>query len=134
MRIQRWEKILAEYIENEAQIPFEWGVSDCLMFAGNAAYAITGHDPIAEARGQYHDLRTAAELSANLGIKTEEIFDRFYERGEIPYARRGDIVLKNHNNGATFGIVYNGKAVFRLEGLGLVYEPLRSVGMTWRVD
>lgn len=134
MRLQGWEKSLSEHIENEARIPFEWGVSDCLMFAGNAALTITGHDPIAEARGQYNDIRSAAELSATIGIKTEEIFDRFYERGQIAFARRGDIVLKNQNQGATFGIVYNGKAIFKVEGVGLVYEPLRSVGITWRVD
>lgn len=134
MRIEGWEKLLSEYLEAQATVPFEWGVSDCLMFAADAVKLITGIDPAEEARGRYNDVKSAAILSIETGIKTEEIFDRHFERGDVAFSHRGDIVLKETDRGATFGIVYGGKAVFKVDGVGLSYEPLMSVGISWRVE
>jgi hypothetical protein len=134
MRLEGGEKRLSSHIEAHAKIPFVWGLSDCLLFVSDAAVLICGKDPAEPARGKYENLGKAAALIKELRGTTENILDVHFKRINQAYAPRGDIVLKHRENGATFGIVYDGKAIYKTPSVGLVRESLKEVDYAWRVE
>lgn len=53
---QHFEQLL----EQRAASPFEWGVTDCALWAFDAVRAATGRDPAADLRGTYSTALQAA--------------------------------------------------------------------------
>jgi len=134
MRFEGWEQFAADYIEKMAKTQFEWGISDCVLFACDLAKAMTGKDPAESIRGRYESQRGAIYLIATAERPPEIVMDDYFQRVPIAYAQRGDIVFRAiEGGGFNFGIVWDGKAVFRAQEKGVVFEKLEGL-TAWRVD
>lgn len=98
-RLPDWPARLARHILDATDRVFEYGVHDCSVFAADGVVAITGRDPIACARGRYHDEKRAAVVLREIGgMGVPEAADRLMaEFGAPPvhpaFAQRGDLVL-----------------------------------------
>lgn len=64
---------LDEYLAAAAQRRFQWGVHDCCTFAADAAWILTGRDPIAPLRGWSDETTAAITLRAHFG--TTDLLD-----------------------------------------------------------
>ena len=117
-----WRARLGGYLAGEARRPFEYGISDCALFAAGALNAMTGSDPSADYRGRYTSLR------GGLRILRKDGFRDHVERAaallaEVPpqRARVGDIAVVDTVDGPSLGVVQGEWiAVRTLSGLGFV--------------
>lgn len=133
MRIEGWEKIARAHIEEAANKEFEWGAVDCLLFACDLAFRMTGKDPAESVRGQYTNEDEARQIALSLNKTPDLIMDEYFPRIAMNFARRGDIVYRRTDTGFNFGIVWDGKAAFKTAGKGITIE--RMEGLTaWAVD
>lgn len=134
MRIEGWEQIAIDYIQQSMTAKFEWGQKDCVLFACDLAKAITGKDPAEKIRGKYSSKKTALSLIKKEPIAPEIVMNDYFERIHIGFAQRADIVFRrNEDGGFNFGLVWDGKAVFMAENQGIVFEKLEGLTV-WRVD
>jgi len=117
-----WRARLGAYLAAEARRPFEYGTSDCALFAAGAVDAMTGTDPSANYRGRYTTLR------GGLRILRKDGFRNHVERAavlldEVPprRARVGDIAVVETADGPSLGVVQGEwVAVRTMSGLGFV--------------
>jgi len=117
-----WRARLGEYQATEARTPFEYGKSDCALFAAGALNAMTGTDPSANYRGRYTTLR------GGLRILRKDGFRDHVERAaalltEVPpqRVRVGDIAVVETADGPSLGVVQGEWVVVKtLSGLGFV--------------
>lgn len=110
-RIGGWDGALVDFLRRRMEHPFEWGRSDCCLFAADAIAALTGIDPAAAFRGRYQDMRgAAAALRAfSGGGDLEDAVERIAREHDfceipIPFAQRGDCVLLETAQGAALAI------------------------------
>lgn len=110
-RVLGWESAFAELLAARADQPFEWGRSDCCLFACDVIEALTGNDPAHWFRGRYMDLRGAAAAlrSYSRNGALEDVAERICAEcghSEIPpaFAQRGDLVLIETDAGHALGI------------------------------
>lgn len=134
MRIEGWEKRLADYLEAEQLQVFEWGVRDCVLFASDICVLEIGVDPAEQARGRYSTKDEALQLLKDAGVTQVGIMDAHFKRVSKSFAQRGDIVYRRSESGAAFGVVYNGKAFYRNDGLGFVIEKVSGADLAWRIE
>lgn len=84
------DRLLAE-IDRHANLPWQYGTSDCLTFAMDCVQAMTGEDPMEGAR-DYTTIEGAYKRLKKAGFATiaDALADRFEE---IPpsLAQRGDV-------------------------------------------
>jgi len=117
-----WRARLGAYLATEARTPFEYGSSDCALFAAGALNAMTGSDPAANYRGRYTTLR------GGLRILRKDGFRDHVERAaallaEVPSQRSrvGDIAVVKTADGPSLGVVQGEwVAVRTMSGLGFV--------------
>jgi len=117
-----WRARLGAYLAAEARRPFEYGKSDCALFAAGAVNTMTGSDPSAAYRGRYTTLR------GGLRILRKDGFRDHVERAaalltEVPprRARVGDIAALETPDGPSLGVVQGEwVAVRTMNGLGFV--------------
>lgn len=85
-----WPHQLTHAIGSHLAAPFQWGVSDCALFAGVVA-AMTGHDCLAGADA-YRTERGARRALSKLGYRTVAalVADHFHEI-DPALAQRGDL-------------------------------------------
>jgi len=86
-----WPEILAAQIESMDGVPFEWGKTDCCMFAANVVEEMTGIDYAKEFRGKYKTMKGAIRALKRKGL--DEVMDGKFKRTDFP--KRGDVVLIN---------------------------------------
>jgi len=67
-RKDHWRSNLSTYLATQARTPFEYGRSDCALFASGAVDAMTGTDPAAEWRGKYTTLRGGLRVIRRAGF------------------------------------------------------------------
>lgn len=142
MRIEGWEKSLDIYIQETSKKVFEWGKCDCLLFVSDACVITCGVDPMSKKiptdpktiRGMYHDKETATELIKKYRKTKQAIMDLHFQRVNVGFAQRGDVVLTKLNEGWTFGLVWAGKAFFKSENEGFIARPLTECKYAWRVE
>lgn len=133
MRKQGWEVILQQYIDTQRDMPFAWGVNDCVLFSANAANAILEEDlqPQIDSYGDYdEDMGKALILECN-GIAG--IFDRHFKRKPIKTANRGDIVLVKYEGNKVAGIC-NGRNVICKTHTGIKFIPIDLALAAWSVE
>jgi hypothetical protein len=141
MRIEGWEKKLNDYIEKTALKTFKWGKCDCLIFASDASKIVCGVDPMSKKkkndpktiRGKYKTKEQAYELIKKHRRSFPNIMDVHFDRINPNFAQRGDIVGAKIE-GLTFGVVWGGKAFFKMENQGYFILPLNECKYAWRVE
>ena len=134
MKCEGWEKLAVNHIEQAVQAKVIWGSSDCVLFASDWAYKATGKDPAASIRGKYASEAEARDLIDSAEKPPEIVMNDFFERVNYKFASRGDIVFKRTETGFCFGIVWDGKAVFKVDGKGVFISEITEDFIVWRVD
>lgn len=134
MRVEGWEKRLTDYLEAEAFEAFEWGIRDCVLFAADICLLQTGIDPAEAARGRYSTKEEALQLLQEAGVTQVGIIDAHFKRIPKSFAQRGDVVYRRSENSAAFGVIYNGKAIYRNNGIGFVIEKISGADLAWRIE
>ena len=140
-RLHDWENRLHEFILVNRERPFVWGEWDCILFACAAAEAITGVDKAEDYRGQYSDEAGARAILRELGQGTLlKTVDHQFERKEVAYATRGDLIWHD----GCVGVCIGGAAAFvaapeiwadliATESSGLVMLPRADWQKAWAV-
>ena len=105
-RKPHWEESLSIYIANAREHHFEWGTSDCALFAAGAVKAVTGYDGAEEFAGAYASWREAAEWLKSRGYRSfkEAVTARLGDAVHPAKAGRGDIVMRRVGNGNVLGV------------------------------
>lgn len=137
MRVEGWEKRLSDYLQSGQKQDFVWGERDCVLLAVDVVLILTGID-LENAisggiRGTYTDRDSATSRMQALGVTPQQVFDAHFARVKPSLAARGDIVYRKRDIGGTFGIVFNGKAVYRAETGGFIFEPISLVKSAWHI-
>jgi hypothetical protein len=132
MRVDGWERLLWQAIEDARNKPFRWGAHDCATFAFDTRLALTGEDAAKAWRGRYRTAR-GAHMVLRRRLKAashEEAATAILGAplATIWLAQRGDIVLR----GDSFGVCVGAEAAF-LSPEGLVFWPLEPADKAWRV-
>jgi hypothetical protein len=125
-----WPEQLAAVIKAAYGRPFAWGQWDCVQFAAECIYAVTGVDPIPRVRGQYDSEFSAGRQILRFGADLAATCDaKFGERIATAYARRGDLVMHLGN----LGVVVDHEAMFATPA-GLARVAVDQCAFVWRVD
>jgi hypothetical protein len=126
MRVENWERLLNEYIEQNNNKPFKYGRWDCCIFTAGAVKVMTGENYIKEFK--YTNKKKAEELIEQSGGIMKILTDRFGEPQNPNLARRGDIIYHNE----AIGICLGAKAIF-LTLNGFLFVPMNEWLYSWRV-
>ena len=134
-RLENWDVLLNECIQDARDKPFEWGAHDCTTWAMTVRSAMTGSDP-APWLGTYKTLRGAVGAIKKTGhADLEEAATSVLGAPVAPLtAQRGDIVLMGDDAafGGAFGVVIGSHAAFVAED-GLTLHPVSEARRAWRV-
>lgn len=119
-----WPEAMASVLEGHRLRGFVWGVSDCGMFASDVALAITGIDAAKAFRGRYTTERGAARALKRAGfVDVVDAFQAtFPETIELPFARRGDIVVLLENGQRSLAVL-DGGAIHAMTSGGMCIYP-----------
>lgn len=97
MRAEGWEHSLADHVGNPPA--FEWGTSDCALWAASWVLKATGRDLAADWVGRYATEDELHDLMRERGYRLpSQIADSHLNRTPVRLAKRGDIV--QHPDGA----------------------------------
>jgi hypothetical protein len=126
VRKEGWEDRMLEEIERHSALPFEYGKSDCLVFAVDVARAISGVDAMKGRRGYKNEvgafraLKRAgfADVGDALASKFEEVAPSLAQRGDL-----GVIVGEK----VTVAVVFVGPYVVGKEAPGGIKQVSRSL-------
>lgn len=130
MRVQGWESLLIEHLDEMRRTPFEWGSNDCALSVARWVHICTGQDHSSDWIGNYKTERGAARKMRARGFTSAaKIVDAKLPFVSVPFARRGDIVL--HPNGS-LGIC-NGKISVFLGVEGAIDIETLCCIKAWRV-
>lgn len=96
MRVQGWQRTLNEYILNAQDryraAGFQYGAFDCVHFAADWVFRLTGDDHLAAYRGRYSTQAEGEALLAEIdGTLLEALKKRFGAPIHPAHAQRGDI-------------------------------------------
>lgn len=136
MRAEDWPERLADCLEAARRKPFAWGKHDCVLFAADVVLAITGTDPAAGARGQYHD---AAGARRWLGSRTlaDALVEVLGDPIRPAFAQRGDLVIlgmeRDRHWPEAAGVCLGERAAAPGDE-GLIFLPMSEALLAWRVD
>lgn len=134
MRYENWPILLNDYVLSCAKKPFVWGEHDCCMFAAGAVSQMTGVDYAAAFRGLYSTREEAEQILAERGGLENIVSELLGPPIELPFAQRGDVVIREEDEGFALGIVLGTVAAFT-GGAGLVFLPTLTSGLkAWRVE
>lgn len=125
--------LLSRFLRERRNVAFAWGTNDCMLFAADAVYAMTGTDPAVRWRG--YDSKDAAEtiirdtggvnrlITEGLGVEPHQNPLR---------ARRGDVVAMELPGGWTAGVVDDtGQRIVSVTEEGITRLPLKLAAFIW---
>lgn len=134
-RLPDWDRRLARVTEHHMSLPGEWGVSDCLLTAGDAIEAVTGTDLLAPFRGRYKTEAGAARLMRRNGCETvDDVFRAFFALEPVGrlMAQRGDAGTIMQGDVLTAGYVT--EQGFASKGpAGLIFSPVTGIVAAFKV-
>lgn len=134
MRHSDWSLRLANLLRESQDKPFIWGEFDCCLFVSDCCVAVCGMDPAADYRGRYKTEVGAKRALLKRHGSVEAAFDACFQRVDVAFAQRGDIVTYLDSDGVTAAAVcWAGGywAALRDGGVGRIdCVPL----MAWRVE
>lgn len=128
MRLQSWEKHLDDFLCSVGA--FEWGKTDCCMFAVGAVKAITGID-----YGKDYEHRSkigAAKLLSKHGGVEAIATKHLGEPKPAAFAKRGDVVSLDTGDGIALGICVGDKIAAMKED-GLTFLSSARTQKAWSV-
>lgn len=114
---------LVDYVNEQREIPFKWGASDCCVFVNGAIEIMTGERPIEAFTVEYADEKTGRALldrHGGLARILTDLYGRSKSTGEI-----GDLAYSVFPDGSAVGLHMGQEAVFKGEE-GLVTVPLEN--------
>lgn len=122
-----------EWIESHKHTTFEWGVTDCCLFTCDFVKHMTDIDPAEGHRGHYSTERGSKRAILEYGT-IEESFDAHFERVEVNFIQRTDIVYYRTELGDTLGFKW-GHGVFTigLDGCHCVPVDNEQIIAAWRL-
>jgi hypothetical protein len=103
-RANEWPELLFDFFERKRNQPFEWGKNDCAGFVIDAIETLTGETVASELRG-YRSASGAARRIREKGGMESILISLGFERIEIGFAQRGDIVIADMDGREIYGIV-----------------------------
>ena len=127
---------LNAYLRSVADVPFEWGVHDCLTFTNDAYRAMYGAGWADDWLGRYMDGGSPMrrkELKAEFGWQniTDAINARMMP---VKYPPRGALITTKHAQrwitGVALGICTGSRGVF-LSKSGVLHLPLEYIEKAW---
>lgn len=127
-----WPSRLHQAIEAARGRPFCWGTHDCAAFATGVAAELTGQDPVAALRGSYESAWGAERLMAKHGGLSGLIGHYYGEAVTIGYARRGDLVLAERDNGPALGVCLGQVSAFAGPE-GLAFLQTSECRLAWHI-
>lgn len=120
-------KQLSDYIKENSNTPFQWGVFDCSVFASKAIEIQTGMNLRKEFEGKYFSKRESLEIQKSIDT-IENIMDSHFSRINPNFASRGDIYMLENN---TMGVEFGGVLSTTEAGI----KPAKNeVRICWRVS
>ena len=133
-RIEGWEGRLNGVMEAARHEPYALGSHDCFRLACRVVEALTGIDRWPEFMG-YRTKREAVEAIAVHGSNFEAAGDWFFEVENVKpaYARRGDIVALQTDDGEKHLGVCLGIQAAYLAPDGLTFIPTITALCAWRI-
>ncbi|MBZ5486890.1 hypothetical protein HW452_05060 [Halomonas aquamarina] len=132
MRHQDWSKRLRETIQAAQGQPFLWGENDCCLFAADCCVAVCGVDPAEPYRGKYKTERGAKGALRRIHGSLEAAWDARFERVDVRFRQRGDVVLFDSEFGRCVGVVWSGGIIAVTED-GAAYVNAEPT-VCWRVE
>lgn len=134
-KLPDWPERLAAHVERHRPVPFAWGRNDCATFAAEGVAAMTGAEawPMlgdwASARQARRELRARGGLfravTAKLGAPVTGL--------AAAHVGRGSVVMAEGGLGMTLGLCTDGLNWCAPGADGLVWRPMRSVRVAWRI-
>lgn len=107
-RKNNWAKLLADKIKEYQTIPFEWGKSDCCLFACDCIKEICNIDPAENHRGTYSSQRGSLSSQKKNGYITDTL-DKYFNRIDHKMKQRGDVCTHIIENGTmSMAVYFNG--------------------------
>ncbi len=133
-RLPNWRPKLATYLRETAHLPFRPGRHDCVLWASGARNAMTGHDPMAEWRGQYRTIEEGLQLAQRHGC-AEPWLQVVSGLDDVApsYAQIGDLALLDGEDGLPALGIVQGAAIYVLHPRGVGTVPLIRAKRVWRV-
>ncbi|MBP3955385.1 hypothetical protein J8F10_08840 [Gemmata sp. G18] len=131
MRIEGWEGLLNEHIEQARHVEFEWGMNDCALWAADWVKKANGNDFASAWRGLYSSEAELEQLMAEreLELPADIADDVGLPQMHVGFAQRGDIV--QHPQGC-LGIC-NGMHSYFLMERGVTRLRTKDCVKAWRV-
>lgn len=133
-RLDGWERVLSNYLQERSAQPFVWGENDCCLLCADWIVLMTGQDIARDVRGTYDTADGAGALIARAGGLSALLDDRLGRENRVRplQARRGDVVLIE---GAAGLVDDSGLrvAVFFEHDQQLRRLPLKHAAKAWRV-
>ena len=126
-----WQLAFEKCVAENFSKPFKWGEHDCVLWAANAALAITGSDPALEFRDEYSSPIGAARILKEAG-GMEALVSKKFESILPAFANVGDILMVMQE-GQPMLAVCNGETMLATGLEGLVALPTLSAVKAWRV-
>lgn len=114
---------------------FEWGVTDCDMSLADYAMEITGQDPAADWRGQYHDQQSAYVFIERAGGNSKLMETGLRSIGIEPVEdapTRGDIVAARFGSAEIAGLCLGRFVAFRRPTRGVLRTQRAEITKVWR--
>ncbi len=137
MRREDWPERLTEVIERYRHAPFAWGRVDCVTFAADVVFAVTGIDRFAGRRGVYSD-QASAELLIGPGGLEAAFRAELGDPIAVARAGRADLLLISIPLGPERALtdvaaVCLGTDVAFTGTHGLLFRPRRDCRIAWRI-
>ena len=131
-RVEGWERLLWEAVEDARATPFAWGTHDCATWAFDVRQLLTGEDAAKAWRGRYRTAKGAARVLRQV-LKADSHASAASEILGPPLAtplmaQRGDIVLRSE----AFGVCVGTECAY-LAPEGLTFRPITETDLAWRV-
>jgi hypothetical protein len=131
MRVDFWEKKLLEYLEQSRSLKFEWGVNDCVMWAGKWLDIARGTNQIEQYIGTYDSAESSQVILEELGCSdVSELATSRLLRKSVKMANRGDLVMQPVTN--SLGICF-GRLSYFMGYNGLVPTETLKCARAWGV-
>lgn len=137
IRFDDWTSRLSRAIDKKRNLPFERGQNDCVMFAIDLIFAMTGTDFGEGIRGKYYDLPSARVFFKEMGYSTplKALSDYLGQPYSSPYqAKRGDLVLiKSSSPLPVLGICLGFSVVTMQCEKGMAFTGIDQIKKAWKV-